>query len=136
MANEYIFFDEGLRDSFVRFVAERGVAGSLRADEIDGFVVALPDDLDDDLEDAIEDEYEVLMAAQRDLVEAGEGGEAKKLMGVSVVLPDGETRMVRLPGDYARRLLEQFTIDEIRDMVTAIARDVAVPLTGPICRQP
>jgi len=136
MANEYIFFDEALRDRFVRFAAERGVAGSLRADAIDGFVVALPDDLDDDLEDAIEDEYEALMAAQRDLVEAGEGDGAKKLMGVSVILPDGQTRMVRLPGDYARRLLEQFTIDEIREMVTAIARDVAVPLSGPICRQP
>lgn len=136
MANEYIFFDAALRDRFLRFATGHGVAGSVRADEIDGFVVALPDDLDDELEDAIEDEYEALMAEQRDLVEAGEGDGAKKLMGVSVVLPDGQTRMVRLPGDHARRLLEHFTIDEIREIATAIARDVAVPLTGPICRQP
>lgn len=134
MANEYIFFDETLRDRFARFLADRGIASELRADKIEGFVVGLADDLTDELEDVVEAEYELLMDAQRDLVESTEGTEARKLMGVTITLADGETRLVRLPGVYARRLLEQFTIEEIHELVSAIAQDVASPVSGPICR--
>ena len=44
MANEYIFFDETLRDRFAGFLADRGIASELRADRIEGFVVGLADD--------------------------------------------------------------------------------------------
>jgi hypothetical protein len=135
MANEYIFFDETLRDSFAGFVADRGIAASMRPDEIEGYVVVLPEFQDDELEDAVEAEYEALMDAQRELVESAEAGDARKLMGVTVTLPDGQTRLVRLPALYARRLLEQFTVEEIHELVSAVARDVANPVSGPICRQ-
>ena len=48
---EYILFDEGLRDRFLKVVADQGIASEVRADQIEGFVVALPDDLADEVID-------------------------------------------------------------------------------------
>jgi hypothetical protein len=45
-------------------------------------------------------------------------------MGVNIEHPDGSTQVVRVPGEYALRLVEHFTLDEIRSLVTAIAGEV------------
>lgn len=132
--NGYIFFDADLGERFLAFAAGRGVAGSMRTDPMGGHVVELPDDLPDEIEEAIEDEYERLMDEQRDLVEAEEGNDARDLMGVSVALPDGRTCVVRLPADYARRLVEHFSFEEIQELVAVIARGVLQPVDGPLCR--
>lgn len=134
MSNEYIFFDAGLRDRFVAFATARGFACETRADELEGFVVALPDGLDDDAEDALETEYEALMDEQRALVEAAEGAAGRDLMGVEITLPDGRPCTVRLPAVLARRLFEHFDAAEIHDLVAAVAQDVANPVDGPVCR--
>lgn len=134
MATEYIFFDAALCERFIRYAAAQGLAGSMRADPMDGYVAALPDDLADAVEAACEAEYEALMDEQRAEVEAEEGGQARDLMGVSVALPDGTPCVVRLPAGMARRLFEHFAADEIHALVAAIALSVADPQTGPICR--
>ena len=134
MANEYIFFDRSLCDRFVRFVAGCGIASEVRPDEMDAFVVDLPDGLAEDLEESVEAEYEALMDEQRGLVEAGEGDEARDLMGITVTLPDGRPCVVRLPAAYARRLFKHFSVEEIHALVSAVARDVADPNTAPLCR--
>lgn len=132
--NGYIFFDVALGERFLAFAAGHGITGRLRTDPMDGFVVELPDDLSDELEEAIEAEYERLMDEQRDLVEAEEGSEARDLMGVSVELPDGRSCVVRLPADYARRLVEHFSFEEIQELVAVIAQGVLQPVDGPLCR--
>jgi len=48
---EYILFDESLRDRFLKIVAGQGIASEVRADQIEGFVVALSDDLADEVVD-------------------------------------------------------------------------------------
>ena len=131
---EYIFFDAALRDRFLKFVAARGLTGGVRPDPMEGFVVALPDDLADDIEEAIEAEYEALMEEQQSLVESADEDGARDLMGVTVTLPDSRQRVVQLPALYARRLFEHFTVDEIHELVSAIAQSVANPVEGPICR--
>ena len=131
---EYIFFDAALRDRFLKFVAERGLTGKVRPDPMEGFVVALPDDLADDIDAAVEDEYEALMDEQRSLIESADDDDARDLMGVTVTLPDGQPRVVRLPALYARRLFEHFTVAEIHELVSGIAHSVANPIEGPICR--
>lgn len=134
--NGYIFFDAALSERFLAFAANQGVAGRVRPDPMEGFVVELPDDLADDIEAAIEAEYDALMDEQRDLVEAAEGDEARDLMGVSVTLPDGRLCVVRLPASHARRLVEHFSIGEIQELVSAIAQGVLHPVDGPLCRSP
>lgn len=137
MMAEYIFFSEGLCERFVTFVSSHGIASSVRPDEIDGFVIALPDGLPDATDEAIEAEYDRLMDEQRAQIEAAEDDEdddARDLMGISIVLPDGQPCVVRLPADYARRLVAQFSIEEIRELVSHIATSVATPNTAPLCR--
>lgn len=135
MTNEYIFFDAALRDRFVGFLADRGIPSELRADAMDGFVVALADDLDDEVEDAIEDEYTTLMEAQRDLAEAADGDQALALMAVAITLPDGRPGVVRIPARHARRLFAHFSVEEVHELVGAIAQSVANPVTGPLCKR-
>jgi hypothetical protein len=132
--SEYIFFEDDLRDRFLAFVAEHRIQAATRPDRIAGHVVALPDDLSDELEDAFEAEYGRLMDEQQLLVEAADS-EDRTLLGVDITLPDGKACTVRLPPDFARRLYNHFSGEEIQALVTAIARDVIEPVTGPICRE-
>lgn len=134
--NEYIFFDTALCRRFVEFVAERGLAGEVRPDRIEGMVVALPDDLADEIEQAIEDQYEVLMAEQVSLTEAASDSGTRTLMRVAATLADGSLRIVQLPAGYARRLFEQFTTEEMQELVSAIVQSAMNPVEGPLCRQP
>ena len=132
--NEYIFFDAGLSDRFVAFLAVRGIAGQVRPDAMEGFVVTVADGVPDDVDDAIEDEYAALMAEQQRLVEESDDDGARDLMAVTVALPGGAERTVRLPAHYARRLFDHFSIEEIQGLVSAIAHSVLTPIDGPICR--
>lgn len=135
MGFEYMFFDEALRDRFMTFAAERGIASTTRADEIAGFVVVLPDGLADDLQDAVDAEYESIMDEQMLLAESDEELVSHHAAGLTVTLADGTTRAVRIPPPIARRLLEHFTPDEVHEIATAIAQSVANPIDGPICRK-
>ena len=135
MSSEYIFFDEALRDRFIGFVTNHGISSQVRPDQIEGFVVELPDGLSEDIQSAIEAENEVLMELQRDMVNAAEGDEARDVMGITVTLPDGQSCLVRLPAAYGRRLVEHFTFQEIHGLVSVIAQNVANPVTGSLCSQ-
>lgn len=131
---EYILFDESLRDRFLEIVAAQGISSEVRADQIEGFVVALPDDLADEVVDLLEEEYDALMKEQRCLIEAQDGDKARTLMGVKITLPDGQQRLVPLPAIYARRLYEHFTLEEIEQCVAGIAESVLKPDPGSLCR--
>ncbi|MBI4995552.1 MAG: hypothetical protein HZC22_01345 [Rhodocyclales bacterium] len=132
--SEYIFFEDDLRDRFLVFVAGRRVQATTRPDKIAGHVVTLPEGLSDDLEDAFEAEYGRLMDEQQRLVEAEDDAD-RTLLGVDITLPDGRPCTVRLPPDFARRLCNHFSGEEIQAMVATIARDVLDPTAGPICRE-
>lgn len=133
--NDYIIFDEALRDRFIAFLAERGVQSSYKADTIEGYVVTVAAELDEDLEDEIEDAYEALMDEQQALVESGDTGDAPSLMSVEVGLKDGRAITIHIPALYARRLHEHFSVDEIRGLVGFIAQNAVDPAEGPACCQ-
>jgi hypothetical protein len=128
-----MFFDAPLRDRFIQFAEARGLAASWRPDAIAGFVVDLADNLDDGLADALEDEYDALMSEQMDMVNADDDADALDLMGVTVKLPDGSERLVRVPASLARRLLQTFDPEEVHQLVEAIAAGIANADSGPIC---
>ncbi|MHB1092965.1 hypothetical protein [Thiobacillus sp.] len=136
MNSEYMFFDDALRDRFVAFATAHGIASTVRKDEIAGFVVALPDDLDDALEEAVEDEYESIMDIQMLLAESDEGLVSHAVAGVTVTLADGSIRDIRIPPPIARRLFEHFTPAEVHEIATAIAQSIENPIDGPLCYKP
>lgn len=135
MGDEFIFFDEALRDRFIAYLADLGISAAHRPDRIEGFVVELPEGALGGRESRVEAEYESLMDLQRDLLDAAEGAEGQDVLGVTVTLPDGESCLVRLPAAYGRRLVEHFTFEEVHELVSIIARDVANPVSGPLCRK-
>jgi hypothetical protein len=130
--SEYIFFDATLRDRFMKAVAEHHIQATTRPDPLEGFLVILPEMLPDDIEDALEEEYQRLMDEQQQLVEAADD-EDHTLMGIDIALPDGAPCVVALPPEFARRLYEHFSHEELRTLVTQIAASVLDPQTGPIC---
>jgi hypothetical protein len=135
MSFEYIFFDEALRDRFVNFVSGRGIASTVRKDEIEGIVVELPDGLADEQQEAVDAEYESIMDEQMLLAESDEELVSHHAFGVMVTLADGTTRTVRLPPAIARRLFEHFSPDEVHEIASAIAQSLENPIDGPICRK-
>lgn len=136
MGFEYIFFDESLRGRFVDFASGRGIASTVRQDEIEGFVVELPDGLTDELQEAVDAEYESIMGEQMLLAESDEELVSHHAFGVTVTLADGTTRAIRIPPAIARRLLAHFSPDEVHEIATAIVQSVENPIDGPLCRKP
>lgn len=135
MSIEFVFFNQALGERFMQFVAERGIAGEMRQDAMDGYVVRLPEDIGDALEDAIENEYDVLMREQMLLAESEEGWGTRQVLGVEIVRADGSRRVVRIEGAIGRRLSEHFTPEEIHELVAAIAYSLEHPIDGPLCKK-
>lgn len=136
MGFEYMFFDAALRDRFVTFAAERGIASTMRPDTIAGFVVELPDELAAEQQEIVETEYESIMDEQMLRAEADEELVSRHVAGVTLTLADGTTRVVRIPPPIARRLFDHFTPDEVHEIASAIAQGLENPVDGPLCRKP
>lgn len=125
---EYIFFHESLRDRFVDFLRAHGVEAELS--EADGLMVAVPDDLDDELSERIENEYDLLLQEHTEVMD---GILEKDVAGVRVVLANGMPATIRLDPDLLARLLQSISMEELRDMVQAIAEQVEHPDDRPLC---
>lgn len=123
---EYIFFDAGLRDSFVAHAGSLGLECELRDDAL-GLVVALDEEaLNDELEDSLEERYEQLQDEQAGLLAQEDGG-LQQLAGFRVNLPDGQSCQVPLPPELANRLMASFSLDEIQTLLDTVARSVLDP---------
>jgi hypothetical protein len=132
---EYIFFDASLAQALSSFAAGLGVPAQLRSDALGGWVVQVPEDMPAAAEDAIEVEYDRLMLHQRDVLDAADGADANDVLGVQVTLPGGENCLVRVPPHLGRRLVDQFSFEEIHQLVSLIAAQALQPADGPLCRK-
>lgn len=128
---EYIFFDAGLRDSFVTHARGMGVDCVLQDDSM-GLVVAVPEDLADELMDGLEARYDELQQDQSRM-ELSEGG-LKRLAGFRFDLPDGRSCMVPLQTELANRLLASFSLEEIQALFTTVARRALDPTEDRLCQ--
>ncbi|AAZ97007.1 hypothetical protein Tbd_1054 [Thiobacillus denitrificans ATCC 25259] len=135
MGLEYMFFDAALRDRFVAFASALGIPSTVEQDNIAGFVVELPDNLDDAQQEALEAEYEAIMDAQMLAAESDAELVSHHAAGIMVTLSDGTTRSVRIPPPVARRLFEHFSVDEIHDIASAIAQAIENPSDLPLCKK-
>ncbi|MBZ0092918.1 MAG: hypothetical protein K8F27_11960 [Sulfuricellaceae bacterium] len=130
---EYIFFDEELCERFARYAGGLGVACQSRADAL-GMVVAVAEDLAEDLDEKLEQFYEQLQQEQSAIADSSAGGLKVHAAGIRATLPGGRSCMIKLEADMANRLLSCFTLDEVQELVSIIARSVENPDEKPICR--
>lgn len=135
MGDDYIFFDEALRERFVRFLSARSIVCEVRPDTMEGWIVELSDELDDEASNAVEAHYQTLMDEQTVLAESNEGWVNHRVVGVPITRADGSSCVVRLPAQTARPLLEHFTPEQVHALVQAIAHSLDHPGDGPLCRK-
>jgi hypothetical protein len=135
VGTSYIFFEADLRDRFVQALAARALDCHVRDDEIEGLVVDLDTEPADELLQALEDEYEALMQEQMLRAEDRPGWGSHQVVSLQISRADGSPAEVRLPPAVARPLLERFSVDEARELVTAIAHSLEHPQDGPLCRK-
>lgn len=131
---EYMFFDEELRLRFVAYARTRGVECTLPPDDM-GLLAATPEDVDELVSDELDIYYDELMEEQADRVDAADGAATHQAAGVRVTLSDGRPCMVKLEPALANRLLAAFTLEEMQELVNAIARSVENPGNGPLCKR-
>lgn len=130
---DFVLFDESLSRRFGAAVAEMGLRWEIDDDPMGGYVIRVLGAVDDDAADALEALYEEFMTLQQDMVENADDDGGLTVMAVDVTLADGQERSIRLPAAFARRLHEHFDIDEIRELVTAIAQQTLTPDSVPLC---
>ena len=130
---EYMFFDAALRDHFVAFARERGVACAEKDDGM-GLVVAVPEDVSAELGESLESCYDELLEQQAEQVDQAEGEASRQAAGVHVTLASGRRCLVRLDPGIANRLLAAFTPEEVGVLIQGIARELEEPRSGPLCR--
>ena len=128
---EYVFFEESLREKFVRYASEKGAAVE-QSDEA-GFLAMVPEDTDDALSDDLDHYYEVLLQENADMLEGTEDG-LQSAAGVQVELSDGTPCNIKFDADVMARLLNCISLEELRDLVQAIAVRVENPDDRPICQ--
>lgn len=128
---EYVFFDAGIRQKFLDFLTEHGVAA--RSNDSDGCIAEVPEDLDDELADAIDEQYEMLLQETAALMEEGDDALEKNVAGVTFQLADGTACTVRLDPDLVARVLNCLSMEEFRDLVQVIAAGIENPDNRPLC---
>lgn len=132
---EYTFFNQELRERFIRIAGEMGIKSKIWDDTMEGSVVELLDELSDEQMASLETTYEQLMDEQMVLAESEEGWVTHQAMGINVTLDDGSACTIRLQGEMARKLAASFTPEEIHELVHDIAQSIAHPINGPICKR-
>lgn len=131
---EYQFFDDSLRDRFLARAASLGVPGEVSVDEIAGWSVAIPEEIDEAVAETLDGFYDTLMQEQEQLAGQNQAWVTKRLAGIQVTLGDGRMHTVRLDAATANRLLGNFTPAEAQQLVEAIARSFENSLDGPLCK--
>ena len=131
---EYMFFDEELRQRFVTFTHARGVECALSPDQM-GLLAAVPEDIDETVSDELDAYYDELMEEQADRTDALDGDATHQAAGIRVTLSDGRPCMIRLEPALANRLLAAFSLEEMQELVNAIALSVENPEDAPLCKR-
>lgn len=131
---EFIFFNDGLRDQFVEFAESLDLECESRLDEL-GTVVMVPEDLPDEIEDQLEDRYAELMEQQAALADEDTDVTQHQVVGINVTFSDGSERTLKLDPAIVNRMLECFTLEEIQELVSAIANSLQNATSAPLCQR-
>ena len=131
---EYIFFDELPWRRFIDYLESLGLS-PLGSSGDEGWLVALPEDLDDELDARIEAYYDRMLEMNESLVAEAEGEAHVHTAGINVTLSDGRVVQAAVDPSMMRRLLEVLSYQELGDLVNAIVEAAEHPDERPICQR-
>jgi hypothetical protein len=129
---EFVFFHDQTRDRFVALLDGHGIPWTA-ADEVEGHIVALPDETDDALLERVEAEYAELMDLDQALAEQAESEDVHEAAGVVLELESGQRVYARLPPDLLAKLARVLTPEELGTLVDAVVDAVEHPDPRPLC---
>lgn len=131
---EYIFFDQRPWQQFIDYLESLGLQPA-RSSGDQGWLVALPEDLDDALDEKIEAYYDQMLEMNESLVAEEEGEAHVHTAGVNVTLADGRVVQAAIDPSLMQRLLDAVTPQELGELVNAIADAVENPDERPFCQR-
>lgn len=131
---EYIFFDERPWRQFIDYLESLGLKPE-SSSENQGWLVALPEDLDDELDEKIEAYYDRMLEMNEALVAEAEGEAHVHTAGVSVNLSDGRVVQAEVDPKLMKRLLEAVSPEELGAFVNAVVDAVENPDERPFCQR-
>jgi len=131
---EYIFFDERPWRQFIDYLQSLGLEPKASSGD-EGWLVALPEDLDDDLDEKIEAYYDRMLEMNESLVAEEEGQDHVHTAGVNVTLADGRVVQAAVDPTLMRRILSAISPEELGDLVNVIVDAVENPDERPFCQR-
>ncbi|MEW8029030.1 MAG: hypothetical protein AB2792_11785 [Candidatus Thiodiazotropha sp.] len=131
---EYILFDEDAWRDFADYLRRLGLDPKTSVGE-DGWLIALPEDLDEALDLKIELYYDKLLEGNEAAVAEREGDAHQHAAGVNVTLADGRVVQAVIDPKLMRRLLGAVSPRELGEFVDAIAAAVENPDERPFCQR-
>ena len=131
---EYIFFDERPWRSFIDYLESLGLEPHMTIAD-DGWLVALPEDLDEKLDEEIEAYYDRMLTLNESLVAESEGESHVHTAGVTLTLGDGRVVQAVVNPKLMQRLLTVISPQELGELVDAIVDAVENPDKRPFCQR-
>ncbi|MCU7809922.1 MAG: hypothetical protein KZQ77_01610 [Candidatus Thiodiazotropha sp. (ex Notomyrtea botanica)] len=131
---EYIFFDERPWRRFIDYLESLGLEPQSSSSD-EGWLVALPENLDDALDEKVELYYDQMLDLNESLVAEEEGQAHVHTAGVNVTLNDGRVVQAAVGPQLMQKLLEVVSPQELGDLVNAIADAVENPDERPFCQR-
>ncbi|MCU7852612.1 MAG: hypothetical protein KZQ80_10400 [Candidatus Thiodiazotropha sp. (ex Monitilora ramsayi)] len=131
---EYIFFDERPWRRFIDYLESLGLEPQSSSSD-EGWLVALPEDLDDALDEKIELYYDQMLDLNESLVAEEEGQAHVHTAGINVTLNDGRVVQAAVDPQLMQKLLEVVSPQELGDLVNTIADAVENPDERPFCQR-
>ncbi|OOZ41239.1 hypothetical protein BOW53_04470 [Solemya pervernicosa gill symbiont] len=128
---EYLFFNKKLCDIFIEFLTRKAIDYEV-SDHEAGYSVGVPENIDDALGGLVDEQYENLLQAHVDELD-DENGFEKNVAGVGIELADGTPCTIRIDPDLMSRMLNEISLEELRDMIHDIAKQMENPDNRPLC---
>jgi hypothetical protein len=131
---EYIFFDERPWRRFIDYLKSLDLEPQATSDD-QGWLVALPEDLDDELDEKIEAFYDQMLEMNESLVAQEEGQAQVHTAGVNLTLANGRVVQAAVDPKLMQRLLSVITPEELGELVNLIVDAVENPDERPLCQR-
>ncbi|MEJ2453377.1 MAG: hypothetical protein P8103_04365 [Candidatus Thiodiazotropha sp.] len=131
---EYIFFDERPWRRFIDYLESLGLQPQASTGD-EGWLVALPEDLEDELDEKIEAFYDQMLEMNESLVAEAEGQSHVHTAGVNVTLADGRVVQAAVDPKLMQRILSAISPEEVGQLVNAIVDAVENPDERPFCQR-
>jgi riboflavin biosynthesis pyrimidine reductase len=131
---EYILFDERPWRRFIDYLESLGLEPQASSDD-QGWLVALPEDLDDELDEKIEAFYDRMLAMNESLVAQEEGQAQVHTAGINLTLAGGQVVQAAVDPKLMQRLLSVITPEELGELVNLIVDAVENPDERPLCQR-